>query len=1018
MKFNLTICLLIFSAFHLFFNIEQAGAKPQIDLKCELDQKGKKIIGTAILNWEIVAQKPLDVSGLNIIDVKTENGEKLNFTIKQGSFFISKKTHTKSKQIKIQFEANIKNNFKSSFQEFLGGNYWEQNFILLLKNWHPKIRGLSSYRLTLKYPKGLTAISEADAILEKTANNIKTTTFIFDHVRPCVNLVIGDFFKFEKKVDDVLLVVYLLNYNKELSKKIIDRLTFCLKFYEKLISKYPFKRFQVIENKLPSGLALPTITLIGSQIIDKPFVEKISLPHEFLHSWFGNCIYVDYQHGNWSEGLTTYLADYLFEERSGHGAKYRHQILSDYKSYVHAENSFSLSKFQSRTNRASKAIGYGKSSMVFHMLRTLLNDDIFFKTISNFSEKYRFQYASWMDIQREFEDKSNKDLSVFFHQWLNRKDVPKLLTKEAVYSKEKNGQYELLIKISQAQKEPYELLCPIVVYSKSGKEKFFVSLNKKSQSIKLYIGEAPIIVKLDPDFEIMRDLDEAEFPPSLARLFGAKKKILVLPTKKEQKIYLPLISFFKKRGFQEIERKNLKHSILKKADFLILGKVSGRLEQFAGKLSLPQKGIVIKVKKNPINPSHITAHIFSTSQMETAKIVYKLSHYGKYNFLRFEDGKLIEKKEAEYEHGISFNLQQGLNGISSQDIMDKYQIINALKFPKVVYLGEKHDEMGIHKAQFDIIKGLSKYNKIAVGMEMFQRPFQMVIDKYLNGEIDEKTFLKKTQYFKRWGFNYYFYRPIVEFCKENNIPIVALNLQAEISKRIARSGLKDLSMEDKQALPNKLDFTNEIYKELLKEIYKNHKQDILKDFNNFYEAQIAWDETMAMSISQFLKSHPDTQMIIIVGGGHVEYGYGIPSRVKRQLPNITQAIVLFNQHKIFPQKADFFLSAPKLEEPFLAKLGVLLSGDKKLTVERVVPESPAWIAKIKPGDKIIALDGNKVNDIYDLKLELFFKKRGQRARITVIRKDKNGKQTKHTLITGPFEPIEWTAKKNTFHIKK
>ncbi len=999
--------------------IEQANATSQMYLNCQLDQNTKKIKGIAVLNWEPIAKGLLDVTNLNITSIKTNDGKKLAFKIEKGTLILPQRIYLGNKKIEIGFEANIQNSSKGTFQEFLGGNYWSNDFILLLKDWHPKIRGLASYRLTLKYPRKLTAISEADTILEKENDNHKTTTFIFDHARPCVNLIVGPFLQFKTTTNNVELIVYLLKDEKKLAQKLLNRLSFCLNFYERLISQYPFKRFQVIENRLPSGLALPTITLIGSQIIDKPFIEKTSLPHEFLHSWFGNSVYVDYKHGNWSEGLTTYLADYILEEKSGKGSKYRHQILSDYKSYVHPQNSFCLSKFQSRNNRVSKAIGYGKCAMIFHMLRTTLGDKTFFKAISNFSIKYRFKHASWMDIQKEFEKTApNIKLANFFEQWLNRKDIPQITTNGAIYSKKENGLYELTLKINQIQEKPYELFCPVVVYSKTGKEKFFIILNKKEQDIKLHLNEVPLIVRLDPDFEIMRDLDKTEFPPNLSRLFGSEKKFLVLPDKKERKIYLPLISFLRKKGFEEIERKKLKHSFLKKADFIILGKVKGRLEQFAGKLSLPKKGFVIKIQKNPVNPTHVTAHVLSTSEMETVKVIYKLPHYGQYNYLRFESGELKEKKEPTYESGIPFNLQQGLSGISSQAIMDKYQIINALKFPKVVYLGEKHDEMGIHKAQFEIIKGLSKHNKVAVGMEMFQRPFQKVINEYLAGNIDEKTFLKETEYFKRWSFNYHFYRPIIEFCKKNGIPIVAINLQAEISKKIARSGLKGLSKKERQELPVELDLENITYRELLKEIYKNHKQEALKDFDNFFEAQIAWDETMALSISRFLESNPEYQMIVIVGGGHVEFGYGIPSRVKRRLKSISQAIVLFNQKEISPQKADFFLNTPKLKEPFLAKLGVLLGGDKKLLVEKVVPGSPASKAKIQPGDTIVAIDGNKVNNIYELKLELFFKEKGQTAEITVLRKDKGGKQKKIVLITGPFEPFDWTSKGSAFHMKK
>jgi len=87
-----------------------------------------------------------------------------------------------------------------------------------------------------------------------------------------------------------------------------------LDMYEKYIGKYPFKRFSVVENFWPTGYSLPTFTLLGKDIVKLPFIVETSLGHEILHQWFGNLVYTDDKSGNWSEGLTTYLADHMFED--------------------------------------------------------------------------------------------------------------------------------------------------------------------------------------------------------------------------------------------------------------------------------------------------------------------------------------------------------------------------------------------------------------------------------------------------------------------------------------------------------------------------------------------------------------------------------------------------------------------------------------------------------------------------------------------------------------------------------
>ncbi len=991
--------------------------KIDMELLVSIDLNAQKISGTARTSSTFLDR--IKISGINVIEIFDENGNKIPFEVSHNRIKIEEQPCGDT-PVSIAFEKKIKGTLVNNFKEFFGGNFSNKNFMLLTQDWCPRISGLNTYQLTVKIPQDLTAISEANQIIESPKKKgEKEITFIFPFKREDIDLVIGKFFVDKIHFRNISLETYLLTKDKGLSKRLLDSLKKSVSLYEKLIGPYPYKRFSVIENELSSGLSLPTMTLIGKSIIGLPFITKQSLPHEFLHSWFGNSVYVDYESGNWCEGLTSYLSDYYLKELSGNGKEARHEILTDYQSYVTDKNGFPLSKFRIRQDRVSKAIGYGKASMIFHMLRKYTGDEKFFKALNEFFKEFKFKKASWNDIGDIFERVTSKKLDWFLDEWVERSDIPNLFVKEAIFSRKREVGYELNLTLGQKNTPVYQVTVPIRIFTKNKKLDHLLFLDKKEKNYSIWLPERPLYASIDPDFHLMRELSPSEFPPSLSRLFGTKLAYIVFPEKNELDKYRPLISFFQQKGFKTIKRKELKHSFLKDKSFLILGKTSGRLKALSGKLEPPQNGFKIKVKRSPFNDYSVIAHCISSSQVETSKAIFKLTHYGKYSYLFFQDGRLIEKKKAAYENGIYVELKSGLSGIFSTDIKTNWQILERLRNQKVVYLGEKHDEMGIHKAQLEIIKDLSESNKLAVGMEMFQRPFQEVINDYLNNKIDEKDFLKKAEYFKRWGFNYKFYRGIIEFCKRNGIPVIALNLPKEISKKIARHGISSLNKSERAALPRELDFSNIPYKRLLKSIYENHKEEGLSDFKNFYEAQIAWDETMAESISDYLIKNPDRQMIVIVGGGHVEYGFGIPERVKRRLPYISQSICLFNQGgELDPVRADLFLSVPRIKEPFSAKLGVLLTGEKKLTVEKIMPNSPAKDAGIKVGDVILAVDGNKVKDIYDLKVELFFKKEGEKAKITVKRKDKKGEETVIQLETGPFRKIDWSSMRmGRFHSK-
>ena len=98
----------------------------------------------------------------------------------------------------------------------------------------------------------------------------------------------------------------------------------------------------------------------------------------------GNSVYVDFDKGNWCEGLTAYMADHLIKEQRGQAEEYRRSTLQKFTDFVNDEMIFRWVSFLSRHDGSSEAIGYGKSLTVFHMLRNLVWRWKFYKITSIF----------------------------------------------------------------------------------------------------------------------------------------------------------------------------------------------------------------------------------------------------------------------------------------------------------------------------------------------------------------------------------------------------------------------------------------------------------------------------------------------------------------------------------------------------------------------------------------------------------------------------------------------------------
>lgn len=217
----------------------------------------------------------------------------------------------------------------------------------------------------------------------------------------------------------------------------------------------------------------------------------------------------------------------------------------------------------------------------------------------------------------------------------------------------------------------------------------------------------------------------------------------------------------------------------------------------------------------------------------------------------------------------------------------------------VVYLGETHDRLEDHEAQLKIIRELyGEHRQMAIAMEMFQRPYQSVLDRYLAGKISEAQLIQESEYESRWGFPWENYAPILRFAKENQLPVLAINTPTEITRKVAREGLESLNEAEKRDIPpiSEIRTDNAEYRQRLLEAFQQHQQGghgSSTGFERFLQAQVLWDETMADRIAQFVQANPDYLVVVIVGQGHIIYGDGIPSRVARRV-QVKQRSLLLN----------------------------------------------------------------------------------------------------------------------------
>lgn len=981
------IVLLIATVLLLSSTAALSHEPPPHELTISFDLNNHRLSGISRINLTADHGITLQLTDLDVTGI-TLNGNQIEEIPQDSMLQIS--PSPQAQQLTIAYAKEIAPAENS-------GNLIGDSGITLTSAWHPTADMKMRFELNVLLPDAFTGVSEADTIVtEGGGNGLHHTRFIFSHPLWSLHFAAGPYVVEETPFGDgKILATYFFAEDQELASQYMEKSLQYLERYEKLLGPYPYQRYAVVENLLPTGFAMPTFSLLGQAVVRLDFIKDISLGHEVVHSWFGNAVEADLSEGNWAEGLTTYLADQAFADDKGEGAEHRKQQLIKYASYVTPQQNHSLVNFvsphgPSGEKQAIQAVGYGKSSMFFHMVKKLVGEDVFYEGLRDFYKRMAFKEAGWSDIIASFEDQAHLQLAHFFFQWISRADIPGLAIKDLAVN-EQEGRPVITFQLLQTTGEPYQLQVPITIITTQGKVIKNISTSEKQTAVEIPVTAHPREMVIDPEYDLMRQLSPAELPPTWSGFAGAENKLAVIASNEEAEDLAPLVEMLKTMGCEIVEADKITDADLAAKTIIFLGASEASRALFADP-SLPEHGFVIDIRRNPLNPANVAIMARSDDQSETAPGVRKLRHYGKYSFLHFEAGHLKDKRIVETENGQHFGLIELPMGIKTTTSGQEFaSIIDELQKSRVIYVGEGHTLYQDHRLQLQIIRALyEKDPRLAIGMEMFSLDTQQALDDYINRQIDEKEFLKRSEYFSQWRFDYRLYQEILVFARRHRIPVIGLNLDREVVKQVSKAGgTMSLAPEEKETLPPDRDLDIEGYRDRLTAVFYQHNMHLQNGsgFPGFIQAQGLWDETMAATIADRLKAHPEERMVVIAGRGHVLKDTAIPPRVSRRL-QVNQAVVLnADNMDISAEQADYIFFSPPVSLPPAVLLGVMLNdnhGDGVL-VTGLDPNGSAKKGGIREKDVILGLDDEPTNSIEDVKIVMLYKKRGDSIKVRLKR---------------------------------
>ncbi len=518
--------------------------------------------------------------------------------------------------------------------------------------WYPFLADkLASYSLRIELPPGQRGIVPGRLIEESDTEKGYRARFDFPSPTGGIDLMAGPYVVETRSMlgaagKPIQLRTYFHPQLAELAHSYLDSVKGYIDLYESWIGPYPFTEFSVVSSPTPTGFGMPTLTYLGVEVLRLPFIRSTSLGHEVLHNWWGNGVYPDYGKGNWSEGLTTFMADYAYKERESSQAAYemRQGWLRDFAALAPGQDA-PLATFTSRTHGASQIVGYNKAAMMFLMLRDLLGRETFDQALRIFWREQRFRIASWEDLQYAFQSASGRDMGVFFEQWLTRPGAPVVRIADASQGASDSGAYRVAVTLEQA--EPvYSLKVPVAVRTREGEEMRMLDLESGRETFTLEVSSQPVAVALDPDLRLFRRLSADEAPPILRQVMVDRMaETILLPESGEARAVAETLA-------QKLQRRVPKvvpaTGSLPAVPVLVIG-LQPQVEAWLARNRLPGAPENVTGKGSAqawtaSRPDGAMVAIVSARDVESlAALSRPLPHYGRQSYVVFDGSKMIAR---------------------------------------------------------------------------------------------------------------------------------------------------------------------------------------------------------------------------------------------------------------------------------------------------------------------------------------------------------------------------------------
>jgi aminopeptidase N len=624
-------------------------------------------------------------------------------------------------------------------------------------HWYPnRPDSMARFEVEATIPEPFRIVTQGELVSENLKDGTWSSKWVNGLPAESLTLVAGKYFVKRREVEGIKISTYFFPEDDRFSEIFLNAADEYLKTYSDLLGPYPYKKFDIVQNFFSSGYGIPTFTLLAPETIrqGKEFLRPGTLDHEVVHSWWGHFVNVKPGTGNWVEALTTYCTNYYYKElKIGKevARKHRQEVVQKYAIQVPPSKDYPLRRFEGKDTELDGQIGYGKGSMVFHMLRRVVGKDLFFAILRQFAKQYGGKQASWEDIKKIFEEASGKRLDWFFSQWIDRSGGPQLKLENPKVQTTSNG-YLVSGEVIQ-EGDVYQLFLPIEVDDGLLKRRLFLEVSKRKSSFSIELPSIPLKLTLDPDDHLFRRLYPEEIIPGLNALLEDREKVFIISDQGDEesrKIYFELAKMAKdQKGGEILSVREVTEEKLRNASVMLLGEswktpiISKLISNLPKPINHKEGSFFIKGDRvgegdesllltfpNPLHPGKWVTIYFGRSASALSRARY-IFFYGWDSYILFKNGRPKERGNFSPRSSLvsyDFLSKDHFAKIEPQRLREHISYLASSELA-----GRFPGTPGYQKAQTYLIKQLE-----GMGMTPVLQPFSITVK-----DIKESTLILK-----------------------------------------------------------------------------------------------------------------------------------------------------------------------------------------------------------------------------------------------------------------------------------